>query len=87
MRGIDRVSALLRLSGGLIGLLTAVGADAPEISSALVALFTGARDVGMGVILGSNIFNLAALLGVSAVLAVRVAVAPASSSSMEKRRS
>jgi hypothetical protein len=39
------------------------------------------------VILGSNIFNLAALLGVSAVLAVRVAVAPASSSSMEKRRS
>jgi hypothetical protein len=39
VRGIDRVSALLRLSGGLIGLLTAVGADAPEISSALVALF------------------------------------------------
>ena len=38
--------------------------------------FTGARDVGVGVILGSNIFNLAALLGVSAVLAVRVAAAP-----------
>ena len=76
VRGIDRVSALLRLSRGLIGLLTAVGADSPEISSALVAMFAGARDVGVGVILGSNIFNLAVLLGVSAVLAVRVAVAP-----------
>lgn len=74
VRGIDRIGAALRLSGGLIGLVAALGADSPEISSALVALFSGARDVGIGVIFGSNIFNLAALLGLSAFVATRVDV-------------
>jgi cation:H+ antiporter len=49
-----------------------LGADAPEISSAITALLSGAKDVGLGVILGSNLFNLAALLGFSAVVAGRV---------------
>lgn len=69
VRGLDRLGARLGLSEGLLGLLTALGADAPEISSALAALHAGARDVGVGVVLGSNIFNLAALLGLGAVLA------------------
>lgn len=72
VRGLDRLGARLGLSEGLLGLLTALGADAPEISSALAALHSGARDVGLGVVLGSNIFNLAALLGLGAVLAGRV---------------
>ncbi len=72
VRGLDRLGARLGLSEGLLGLLTALGADAPEISSALAALHAGARDVGVGVVLGSNIFNLAALLGLGAVLAGRV---------------
>jgi len=76
VRGIDQLSTRLRLSGGMVGLLTALGADSPEISSALVALFTGASDVGVGVIFGSNLFNLAVLLGVSAVVATRISVAP-----------
>ncbi len=74
VRGLDRLGARLGLSEGLLGLLTALGADAPEISSALAALHAGARDVGLGVVLGSNIFNLAALLGLGAVLAGRVRV-------------
>jgi cation:H+ antiporter len=61
-------------AGALLGLLTALGADAPEISSAVASLRAGARDVGLGVVLGSNIFNLAALLGLSAILAGRVHV-------------
>jgi cation:H+ antiporter len=74
VRGLDRLGARLGLSEGLLGLLTALGADAPEISSALAALHAGRRDVGLGVVLGSNIFNLAALLGVGALLAGRVHV-------------
>lgn len=74
VRGLDRLGALLGLSEGLLGLLTAFGADAPEISSALAALRAGARDVGLGVVLGSNLFNLAALLGLGALLAGRVHV-------------
>jgi len=50
----------------------ALGADSPEISSALAASLSGARDVGVGVIIGSNLFNLAALLGLSALIAGRL---------------
>lgn len=66
---VDRVGERLDFSEGLLGIVTALGADAPEIASALTALAAGRRDVGVGVVLGSNIFNLAALLGLSAVIA------------------
>lgn len=74
VRGLDRLGARLGLSEGLLGLLTALGADSPEVSSALAALHDGARDVGLGVVLGSNVFNLAALLGLGALVAGRVRV-------------
>jgi cation:H+ antiporter len=72
VRGFGRLGTNVGLAAGLVGLLTALGADAPEISSAITALLSGAKDVGLGVILGSNLFNLAALLGLSAVIARRV---------------
>lgn len=56
------------LSAGLVGLVVALGADAPEVTSALVALANGSTAVGLGVVLGSNIYNLAALLGFSAIV-------------------
>ena len=68
VRGLSRLGVKLAFSAALLGLVTALGADAPEISSAVSALASGARDVGFGVIVGSNIFNLAALLGVPAIM-------------------
>ena len=59
---------------GLVGLLAAAGADGPEVSSALIALLAGAHDVSLGVIVGSNLFNLAALLGLPMLIVGRVAV-------------
>ena len=67
-RGLTRLGTKAGLSEGLIGLLAALGADAPELSSAVVAILAGAGDVGVGVVVGSNLFNLAALLGLSAVV-------------------
>jgi cation:H+ antiporter len=67
-KGLDRLGENLGLSEGLLGLLTALGANAPEISAAVTALLSGAHDVGYGLVLGSNLFNLAGLLGLSAVL-------------------
>ncbi len=67
--GVDRLGARLGLTAGLIGLLTALAANAPELSAAVTALVAGQPDVGLGVVLGSNVFNLAALLGLSAVAA------------------
>ena len=57
-----------------LGFLTALGSDSPEITSAVVAMLTGQADVGVGVVFGSNLFNLASLLGLSAVVAGSFAV-------------
>jgi cation:H+ antiporter len=70
--GLSRLGLALGLAAGLLGLLTALGADAPEIASATSAALSGARDVGTGVILGSNLFNLAALLGLPGLVAGRL---------------
>ncbi len=66
---VEKTGARLGFSEALLGIVTALGADAPEISSAISALAAGHHDLGIGVVLGSNVFNLAALLGVSALVA------------------
>jgi len=71
---LERIGARLRFSEGLLGIVTALGADAPEICSAVFALLSNHHDVALGVVLGSNIFNLAGLLGLSAIVAGRVTI-------------
>ncbi|HWE80475.1 MAG TPA: hypothetical protein VG265_02405 [Gaiellaceae bacterium] len=71
---LDRLGPRLGLPEAAVGLLTAFAADTPEISSAIVALVSGKRDASLGVVLGSNVFNLAAMLGVGALAAGAVAV-------------
>jgi cation:H+ antiporter len=66
---LDQIGTWLSFSAGLIGLVTALAADSPEIASAITALRSGHSDLGLGVIFGSNIFNLAALLGLGALVA------------------
>jgi cation:H+ antiporter len=73
-RGLTRLGTKLEFSEGLLGLLAALGADSPELSSAVIAILAGAGDVGVGVVVGSNLFNLAALLGLSAIVAGGVRV-------------
>ena len=58
----------LGLSEALLGLVAALAADTPEVTSAVTALAHGQHDVGTGVVLGSNVFNLAALIGLGAVV-------------------
>ena len=65
---LDHLAPRLGLPEALVGLLTALAADAPEISSALIALAKGDKSVSLGVVLGSNAFNLAAMIGLSALL-------------------
>jgi cation:H+ antiporter len=66
------VGERLGLSEALLGLLAALAADTPEITAALTALSRQERSVGAGVVIGSNVFNLAALLGLGAVVAGRL---------------
>ena len=69
---LERIGAWLGLSEALLGMVAALAADAPEISAAVTALAGHQQRVGAGVVLGSNVFNLAALLGLGAVVAGRI---------------
>jgi cation:H+ antiporter len=69
---LERIGARLGLSEALLGLLAALAADAPEITAAVSALLAHRGSIGTGVAIGSNVFNLAALLGLSAIVAGRI---------------
>jgi cation:H+ antiporter len=69
---LERVGERLGLSEALLGIVAALAADSPEITAAITALVHHQATVGAGVVLGSNVFNLAALLGLAGVVEGRV---------------
>ncbi|MCL6091956.1 MAG: hypothetical protein M1435_03285, partial [Actinobacteria bacterium] len=69
---LERVGAQLGFPPVIVGLLVALGADGPELSSAVAAQISGHRSIGVGVLFGSNLFNVAALLGLGSLVAGRV---------------
>lgn len=73
-RRLEQCGSWLQIPAALLGMIAALGADAPEISSAITALRAGNHDLGLGIVIGSNIFNIASLLGLSAVVSGSVKV-------------
>jgi cation:H+ antiporter len=71
---IEHMGGRLGVTEAMLGLIAALAADAPEITAAVSALASHQPDVGAGVTVGSNVFNLAALLGLGAVAAGWVAL-------------
>ncbi len=74
--------ALARLAGVselIIGLtIVAAGTSLPEVATSILAAMKGQRDIAVGNIVGSNIFNILAILGLSGMLAPEpIAVSPA----------
>src|SRR5215472_2664512 len=69
---LERIGERLSFSEALLGIVAALAADAPEITAAISALTSHQQRIGAGVVLGSNVFNLAALLGLGAVVAGRI---------------
>ena len=69
LKGAVGIAESFGLSEAVIGLtLVAVGTSLPELSISVIAAFRRHADVAIGNILGSNIFNLLGILGISAVL-------------------
>lgn len=63
------IARAFAVSEALIGLtIVAVGTSLPEVMTSIVASIKGQRDIAVGNVVGSNIFNLLAVLGVSGVL-------------------
>jgi cation:H+ antiporter len=69
---LDHIGLRLGLPETLLGLLTALAADAPELSSAVTALVENRHAVAVGVAVGASAFNLAAMLGLSALVTARI---------------
>jgi cation:H+ antiporter len=66
---LERVGERFGLSEALLGMVAALAADTPEITASVTAIAHHQRAIGAGVVIGSNVFNLAALLGLGAVVA------------------
>jgi len=69
----------LGVSELVIGLtIVAAGTSLPEVATSVMAALRGERDIAVGNVVGSNIFNILAVLGLSASVApADLAVAPA----------
>jgi cation:H+ antiporter len=74
VRGVGRLARNLGLLGGVVGLIVALGADSPEISSSVSAVAGGSAATAAGVVFGSNVFNIAFLLGGAALAAGEVRI-------------
>lgn len=54
----------------VIGLtIVAAGTSLPEVATSVIASFKGERDIAVGNIVGSNIFNILSVLGLAAIVA------------------
>jgi cation:H+ antiporter len=74
--GATDLARLLGLSERFIGLtIVAVGTSAPEIATSVVGAYKGEDEISVGNVVGSNIFNVFGVLGVSSVIAP-IAVSP-----------
>jgi len=69
VRGASRLAAAFGVSPLVIGLtIVAVGTASPEIAVSLQAAAAGQGDLTLGNVLGSNIFNILLILGVTALV-------------------
>jgi cation:H+ antiporter len=70
VRSASRLARVLGLSPVVIGLtVVAFGTSAPELAVSIGAALGGSTDVAVGNVVGSNIYNVLLILGLSAVVA------------------
>jgi len=70
VRGASRLAIAAGVSPLVIGLtVVAYGTSAPEMAVSLLATVHGQPDVAVGNVVGSNIFNVLVILGISALIA------------------
>lgn len=69
VRGASKLAAQFGISPLIIGLtVVAFGTSAPEMAVSVQAALAGSGDIAIGNVVGSNIFNVLFILGVSALI-------------------
>ncbi|HEU0199212.1 MAG TPA: calcium/sodium antiporter [Burkholderiaceae bacterium] len=70
VRGASKLAITFGMSPLVVGLtVVAFGTSAPEVAVSVGAVYGGRTDVAIGNVVGSNIFNVLLILGVSALIA------------------
>jgi cation:H+ antiporter len=70
VEGAESIARNFGVSDRVIAItLVAFGTSLPELAASVIAAFKGEKDISLGNIIGSNIYNLLAILGVSSVIA------------------
>jgi cation:H+ antiporter len=70
VEGAIQIARAFGVSELIIGLtIVAAGTSLPEVATSLVAAIRGERDIAVGNVVGSNIFNILAVLGLSGLVA------------------
>ncbi|MEZ5978174.1 MAG: calcium/sodium antiporter [Planctomycetota bacterium] len=70
VEGAIDVAKRLGLSDTVIGLtVVALGTSLPEVATSIVAAIRGERDMAVGNVVGSNIFNITVILGIATLAA------------------
>ncbi len=69
VRGAISIAKLLGLSEAFIGLtIVALGTSLPELTTSVIAALKNKADIAVGNIIGSNIFNIFWILGISSII-------------------
>lgn len=70
VKGASRLAALVGISPLIIGLtVVAYGTSAPEMAVSIQSSLAGQGDIALGNVIGSNIFNVLVILGLSSLVA------------------
>lgn len=67
--GASKIAALLRVPPLLVGLtIVAFGTSSPEATVSIIAAMEGSSEVSLGNVIGSNIFNITLVVGITAMI-------------------
>lgn len=82
--GATGVASAFGISELIIGLtVVAIGTSLPELATSIVAVRQGQRDLAVGNVVGSNIFNIGAVAGIAAMVSPTGLPVPASALALD----
>ena len=73
VESLEQISAVLNLSDDVAGAtFMAAGSSAPELFTAIITIFIAPGEQGVGTIVGSAVFNICVIIGLTALCAGQV---------------
>ena len=69
VRGAKELAKNFGVSEGVISItMIAIGTSVPELAASIIAIIKGEKAISLGNLIGSNIFNIASVLGITALV-------------------